>query len=273
MRIVVCIKQVPQDADVRIDQRRWTLVREGVPSCINPHDLLALETAFVLRERHRGEVLVLSMGPPQSEESLREAIAMGADEAILLTAPQMAGADTLATSKVLARAIEILEPSPALILCGTRSTDSDTGQVGPQVAEALDIPHVAYVEEVEIEGTKAMVKRVLDRQRQTLKVGLPVLLTILRSPRPPSDISLWRIEDAFEPQKVRKWGLEELRLRPEEVGLQGSATVVRSIRRPETQRRGKLLQCTPTEAVECILEALRERYLLEEAKDLGEHTM
>jgi electron transfer flavoprotein beta subunit len=263
MRIVVCVKQVPVDADLRLDEKRWTLVRQGVPSRINPHDLEALEVALSLRDQAGGEVLVFSMGPPQTEESLREALAMGADRAILLTDSAFGGADTLATSTVLAQAIRRL-PSPAdLILCGIRSADSDTAQVGPQVAEDLELPHVAYVTDIRVEEYALVVSRQVDRHSETIRVYLPALLTVLRASTSPRDIPFASIEDAFRSKEVQRWNMVDLGLEAHQVGFAGSATWVRRIREPEASHRANMVQGTPQEAVDAILRALRERYVIE----------
>jgi electron transfer flavoprotein beta subunit len=263
MNIVVCIKQVPAEVDVRIDENRWTLAREGVSSRINPHDLHALELALLLREASGGAVMAMTMGPPQSEEVLREALAMGVDRGVLLTDPRLAGADTLATSTALAQAIRTFTQAPELILCGTRSTDSDTGQVGPQVAEDLGVPHVAYVEKVRSEGKGLIVQRRVDLYRETLRVRLPALLTVLRAPSRPRDISLPAIERAFLEKEVQHLGLEELGLEPSQVGFEGSATWVRRIYEPKVSREVQLLEGAPQEAVEAIVKTLLKRYILE----------
>ena len=263
MRIAVCVKQVPVEADLRMEEGRWTLIRKGVPSRINPHDLQALEMALTFREAHGGDVLVLTMGPPESEEALREALAMGADQGVLVTDPAFSGSDTLATSAVLARAIGRLDPSPDLILCGTRTTDSDTGQVGPQVAEELGLPHVAYVTEVRRGEQGIIVARRVDRQRETLRVPLPALLTVLQSPSRPRDIPLSSVEAAFGNKGIGRWNAEDLGFEPHEVGLSGSATRVRRIREPEAGRKTRLVQGSASEAVQAIVQALRERYIVD----------
>jgi electron transfer flavoprotein beta subunit len=263
MRIAVCIKQVPDTVDLRMDETRWTLVREGIPCRINPHDVEAMEVALTIKDQLHGEVLVLTMGPSQSEEALREALAMGADHGFLLSDPRLSGADTLATSTALAQAIRKVDPAPDLILCGARSTDSDTGQVGPQVAEDLGIPHIAYVEEVNVDGEALRVRRVVDRQVETFRVGMPVLLTILRASVRPRDIALHAIDPAFASKEVTCFSLEQLGLDPGHVGFAGSATWVRRIREPDRTRFVNLVEGTPEEAVDSILKALRDHYVFE----------
>nr|WP_225624647.1 electron transfer flavoprotein subunit beta/FixA family protein [Thermoanaerobacterium thermosaccharolyticum] len=160
MNILVLIKQVPDTNEVRIDPVTKTLIREGVPSIINPDDKNALEEAIRIREKVGGKVTVISMGPTQAEVALREALAMGADEAYLLTDRAFAGADTYATAKALSKAIEKFQYD--IVFCGRQAIDGDTAQVGPQIAEQLDIPQVTYVRKVEIEGDKLIVERALE---------------------------------------------------------------------------------------------------------------
>jgi len=263
MKIVVCMKQVPAQADIRIDERRWTLVRQGVPSRINPHDLEALETALTLKDRLEGEILVMTMGPPQSEEALREALAMGADRAVLLSDPCLAGADTLATSFVLATAIRRLAFPPDLILCGARSADSDTGQVGPQIAEELGLPHVAYVQEVNPRGDYLTVRRRLDRHMETMRVRLPALLTVARASTQVREVSLRCVEAAFEQGAVELWGIAELGLEPHLVGRMGSATWVRRIFQPQGHHKTRWVRQDPEQAVREIVRALVERHIID----------
>jgi electron transfer flavoprotein beta subunit len=262
IKIAVCIKQVPTKAELRLVDERWTLAREGIPSRINDADLAALEVALTLRDRHGGDVVALTMGPPQSEEGLREAMAMGVDQAILLSDPALAGADTLATSVVLAMALRKLADRPDLVLCGGGSSDSGTRQVGPQLAEDLGLPHVAYVVETRLQERALFLKRKLDWYLETARVRLPALLTVLRSETPRRDISFAQIENAFY-REVLRWGLEELGLSPRETGLAGSATWVRKIREPSVSRRAHLVQGTPEQAVPAIIEALEKRHLLD----------
>ncbi|KKL53589.1 hypothetical protein LCGC14_2273920, partial [marine sediment metagenome] len=164
MKIFVCIKQVPGVSEVKIDPNTNTLVREGVESIINPPDRNAIELALILKQIHDAEVFVLSMGPPQAEEVLREAIAMGADKGYLLTDRAFAGADTLATSYTLALAIKkiVNEDKPEekyLVICGAQAIDGDTGQVPPELAEELGIPQITYVQNIDIINDKIVVER------------------------------------------------------------------------------------------------------------------
>lgn len=245
MNIVVCIKQVPDEPTIRIDLERMTLIREGVESTINPLDRVALEAGLDLRRRAGGQVTVLSMGPPQSMESLREALATGADRAILLTDPAFAGADTLATSHVLARAISRLETFPDLLLCGVQTTDSDTGHVGPQIAEELGLPQVCGVSEINLEGDSLVVERLSDGFLDTVRVTLPALISVNRELCPLRSLPLGALEMAFSQGDISRWGREELGLSEEEVGFKGSATRVQRLLPPAPMRKGEFVNGSP----------------------------
>lgn len=262
MEITVCMKQVPQEAEIRWEEGRWSLDRRSVPGRINPQDLEALEVALQLKEAHGGRITVLSMGPLQAEESLMEALAMGAERAVLISDPALAGSDTLATSRVLAAALRKLDPTPAIILCGSRSSDSDTGQVGPQVAEELGLLYGGYALEVEIRQEHVYLLRRLDRRIQRLRMRFPAVVGVLKAPRRPRHIPLGAIGEAFERKECLVWNLRDLGLEPGEVGSQGSATVVVGLRKPEHGRQGRVIALPPHQAVEAILEALREHYAI-----------
>ena len=177
MNIVVCLKQVPDTTVVKIDQKTGTLIREGVPSIINPEDKHALEAALCLKESHGGKITVISMGPLQAKDALREALCMGADEAILITDRAFGGADTLATSRTIASAIRNLDYD--VIFGGRQAIDGDTAQVGPEIAEHLEIPQVTYVQDVKVESDGLLVNRALEDGYEIIKVQTPVLLTAI----------------------------------------------------------------------------------------------
>lgn len=267
MNIVVCIKQVPDVPNIRMDKERMTIIRDGVESIINPNDCVALDAALDLRGREGGGITVISMGPPQSEEALREALAYGADRAILLTDPVFAGADTLATSHVLARAIGMLDPIPDLILCGTQTIDSDTGHVGPQVAEELNLPMVSNVIEIHLEDGYLTVKRVHDGFLDTIRIKRPALLTISREMHKPRHLSLADLESAFSNQGILRMGHRELGLSPDEVGFSGSATWVQKLHRPPPKRKGEVLTGTPQFLVEEIIRRLEFLSIIDEEGD------
>lgn len=264
MHIVVCIKQVPDSPNIRIDPERMTVIREGVKSVINPLDCVALETALILKKKQGGCITVLSMGPPQSEEALFEALAYGADRAVLLTDQAFAGADTLATSHVLARAIARLEPYPDLILCGKQTVDSDTGHVGPQIAEELGWPQVCNVHEIHGEGSYLTVKQVSDSFLNTLRVSLPALLTVGPELSIPHHLPLGDVEAAFLKNKIIQWGLPDLGLDPQAVGLSGSATKVWKLSKTPRKKQGELLSGAPQVLAEAFIRKLENLSILDE---------
>ncbi len=264
MNIVVCIKQVPDVPTIRIDRQRMTIIREGVKSIINPLDYVALEASLDLRSREGGQVDVMTMGPPQSEEALKEALAAGADRAILLTDPEFAGADTLATSHVLARAISKLEPFPDLVLCGMQTIDSDTGHVGPQIAEELNLPQVCGVNEIHLEGDGLVVKRLSDNFLDTIRVTLPALLTVNQALCTVRNLPFGDLEVAFSQRDIIKWGAEDLDLKREEIGFNGSATQVWKLHPPPPKRDGELVSGSPQDLVNQLIRKLVALSILDE---------
>jgi electron transfer flavoprotein beta subunit len=240
MNIVVCIKQVPETTDVRINPETNTLMREGVKSIINPFDMYAIEEAVSLKERFGGKVSILTMGPPQAENALREAISMGADEGHLVCDRAFAGSDTWATSYTLAGAIKKLGTFD-LIICGKQASDGDTAQVGPGISTHLDIPQVTYVKKVEEATDKMMrVERMLEEGFEIIETPLPALLTVVKEinePRIPSLKGLMRAKSA----KITVWTQKELNLDPQQIGLCGSPTQVVKIFTPAPRSGGQIL--------------------------------
>ena len=264
MNIVVCIKQVPDTPNIRIDRERMTIIRDGVESIINPLDCIALEAALDLKQKEGGKISVLTMGPSQSEEALREAMAAGADEAILLTDPGFAGADTLATSKVIASAISRMDPFPDLILCGKQTIDSDTGHVGPQLAEELNLPQVCGVTEIHVEMNALVVKQLSDGFQNTYRVSFPALLRFRRVSMFPVT-SPWEIwSRRFQTAVCIRWGLKDLNLRPEEVGFSGSATTVVRLYRPPQKRKGEVVSGSSQTLAEHLIAKLVSLSILDE---------
>jgi electron transfer flavoprotein beta subunit len=207
MKIVVCIKQVPDTTEVRLDPKTGTLIREGVPSIINPDDKSGLEAALRLKDEIGAKVTVITMGPPQAEKALKEALAMGADEAILLSDRAFAGADTWATSSTLAAAIRKLDYD--LIIAGRQAIDGDTAQVGPQIAEHLNLPQVSYVEDLERDGDSLILKRVFEDGYHKVKVKMPCLITTLSEMNKPRYMSVSGVLDAYREKEVIKWTLDD----------------------------------------------------------------
>jgi len=241
-----------------------TIIREGVASIINPLDHAALIAALELREAAGGTVTAVTMGPPQSEAALREAMALGADRAILLTDPAFAGADTLATSHVLARAISKVRPAPDLVLCGRQTIDSDTGHVGPQIAEELDMAQVCGVNEIHAEGDSLVVTRLSDGFLDTLRVALPALLTVTHGISPARDVALGALEEAFSKQAVEKCDREALDLEVAEVGLSGSATQVWKLRPPPPRTEGRIVSGQPRDLIAALIGKLEALSIVDE---------
>ncbi len=189
MHIVVLVKQVPDTSEVKINRETNTLIRDGVPSIINPYDMYAIEEALRLREKHRGKVTAITMGPPQAAEALKEAVALGVDEVVLLSDRSFAGADTWATSYTLSQGIKKLGDFD-LIIAGKQAIDGDTAQVGPETADMLGIPFVAYIKKIEqVEGKKMVAERLMDEGYDVVETSLPALITVVKEinqPRVPS---------------------------------------------------------------------------------------
>ncbi|MEJ5227542.1 electron transfer flavoprotein subunit beta/FixA family protein [Thermodesulfovibrio sp.] len=255
MRIIVCVKQVPDVTEVRIDPKTNTLIREGVPSIMNPYDLHAIEAGLWIRDKVGGKVTVVTMGPPQAEEVLREAISMGVDEAVLLTDRRFAGADTWATAYTLSKAAVKLGFD--LIICGKQAIDGDTAQVGPEMAEFLDIPHVSYVRHIEsITPSELIVERLMDDCYEKIALSLPALITVvkeLNTPRPPSI----RGKMAAKKAQIPRFNADDIGAEEENVGLKGSPTMVKNIFAPPPRGERRILEGTPEEQVETLVRELR----------------
>ncbi|NLY73285.1 MAG: electron transfer flavoprotein subunit beta/FixA family protein [Tissierellia bacterium] len=261
MKIVVCIKQVPDTTEVRLDPKTGTLIREGVPSIINPDDLAGLEEALKIKEETGAHITVVSMGPPQAADALREAYAMGADEVILLTDRAFAGADTWATSSAVAGALKKLDYD--LVIAGRQAIDGDTAQVGPQIAEHLGIPSISYVEEVrEIADDYMVVKRQFEDRYQLIKVKFPCLITTLGGMNEPRYMRISRVYDAFKEDVVTNWTAAQLDVDPANLGLQGSPTSVRKSFTKGAKTAGKVFEVDAREGAQIIRDALLERFII-----------
>lgn len=263
MRIAVCIKQVPDTAEVRLDPKTNTMIREGVPSIINPDDKAALEMALRWKEQKRATVIAVCMGPMQADAVLREALAMGADEAYLVSDRAFGGSDTYATAAILAAALKQIGFD--LVITGRQAIDGDTAQVGPQIAERLSIPQVSYATLIQPEGEDAViVTRRLEDQFQLLRVNLPCLVTALPELTEPRYMSVRGIVDACQTE-VEIRSLEDLKdyLNPAWIGIKGSPTsVVRTFTKQPKSSGTVLSGLTTDEAVEAILAKLDEWHII-----------
>jgi electron transfer flavoprotein beta subunit len=255
VRVVVLIKQVPDTTEVRIDRETNTLIREGVPSIINPFDTYAVEEGLRIRERAgEGSVTVVSMGPPQVEDALRETIALGVDEAVLVSDRAFAGSDTWSTSYTLAAAIRKL-PGFDIVLCGKQAIDGDTAQVGPGVAQFLGIPQLTYVRKIEVEGGAAVAERMMEDGYDVVRTPLPALFTVVKEinePRLPSLKGKMRAKKA----EIVVWGPSDLDVDHAELGLDGSPTRVIRIFAPEPRAGGRIFDGEVDEVVGLLAEEL-----------------
>lgn len=255
MNLVVCIKQVPETTEVRVDPKTNALIREGIKSIVNPVDENAIEAALQLRDQHGGEVTVITMGPPQAEEALRQALAMGADEAILLSDPASRGSDTLATSYALALMVRKIGDVD-LILCGKQAIDGDTGQVGPGLAERLGLPQVTFAIGLELADGKLRARRVLDDFFEVVEAKLPAVVTVVKQindPRHPSMKNVLKAKRA----EIAKWTLADLDADPKQAGFDGSPTQVTRVWPPEKRGGGKRLEGETDEVVGELAEAIK----------------
>ena len=265
MRIAVPIKQVPETNAVKMDEQTGTMIREGIEAIINPLDLYAIEAALRLREQAGGEVVALSMGPPKALSALREAIAMGADSAVLLTDKAFAGSDTWATSYVLAAAIRRIGGSD-IVVCGERATDGDTGQVGPGIAGWLGWPVVTYVGRIDHADQGACrVHRLVEDGYEVLEADLPAVLTVVKEiadPRLPTLRGKQRARKADIPH----WGAGDLDVQADNLGLTGSPTRVVKIFRPKVARQCQIVAAPDEHAAETaasrLVEFLRKKQLV-----------
>ena len=264
MKIVVCIKQVPDTAEVKLDPKTGTLIRDGVPSIINHDDKAGLEAALQLREKLNdgSTVTVVCMGPPQADVALREALAMGADEAHLVSAREFGGSDTYATATIIATALKKIGYD--MVITGRQAIDGDTAQVGPQIAEQLKIPQVSYAQELDIVNGEVIVNRQYEDQFHILKVQLPCLVTALAELSEPRYMHAGGIVDAYN-KEVKVWGFDDLKddLNPEWIGLKGSPTNVFQSFGKKPKTPGTIYDgLSVEEAVEKIMAMLIERHII-----------
>ena len=257
LNIIVCIKQVPETTEVEFDEETGTLKREGIAAVVNPFDEYAVEEGLRLREKYGGNVKVLSMGPPQAEATLRDTIALGCDEAWLATDRAFAGADTWATSYTLGLCIEKLAPYD-LIICGLKTTDGDTGQVGPELAENLGVPHVCYVNGIsDVSEGKIRMTRLLDDGLETLEVPLPLVISVSKDINQPRLATL-RGRLQARKAEIHRITSKDIDVDPSELGLDGSPTRVVKIFTPTPPAAGEVFEGSPDELARKIFEKLLE---------------
>ena len=257
MDIIVCIKQVPDTTEVRINPETNTLIREGVPSIVNPFDENAVEAALQLKEKHGGTVTVITMGPPQASEALKTCVAMGVDHVYLVSDRAFAGSDTWATSYTLSQAIKKIGKFD-LIICGKQAIDGDTAQVGPGIAEWLGIPQITFAVKVEVNDSRLTVERMLEEVNEKVECPLPAVITVVKQmnePRLPSLKGLMRAKKA----EIKSLSAADIEGDPKNMGLNGSPTSVVRIFTPPAKGGGQILNGEPEEIVNTLLAKLKER--------------
>lgn len=256
MKILVCIKQVPDAKDVRLDPKTNTLAREGVESIMNPYDRHALEEAVAIKEKQGGVVTVITMGPPQAEAVLREAIACGADEGVLISDRAFAGADTWATSYTLAQAVQTLGGFD-LILCGKQAIDGDTAQVGPGLACRLRLPFAACIQKTRKVTAEAIeVERMMDDGFDVLRLPLPALMTVVKDINEPRVASL-KGKMKAKKAAIQQFSAADIGADPQCIGLAGSPTQVVRVFSPEPRGDRKIFSGSVAEQVDQLVACLK----------------
>jgi electron transfer flavoprotein beta subunit len=249
LNLVVCLKQVPMVTELPWDEKTGTLRRDLAAGMMNPACKHALEAALKIKEKYSANITAITMGPPAAQEILREALALGADRAILISDRLLAGSDTFATSWILAEAIKKECPKFDLLLCGAYTSDSETAQVGPQLAEKLDLPAAAYVEKLEINGRTLRVRRLVDNFRETLEMEFPALVTVSMENYEPRYTKLVGLENSFNENSVIILNAEALGISASVMKNQGSRTKVRKVFLRKAQKENVLLQGTAAAVV------------------------
>lgn len=261
MNIIVCVKQVPDTTEVRLNPETGTLIRDGVPSIMNPDDKAGLEAALRLKDQYEAKVTVMTMGPPQAEEVLREAMAMGADEAYLITDRAFGGADTWATSSTIASAIRKIG-NYDLIITGRQAIDGDTAQVGPQIAEHLGIANISYAEDVKAEGNSIIVKRQFEDRYHIIKAEFPCLITALAEMNEPRYMTPGGIMEAYKNREIIKFTRPDLDVEDSNIGLKGSPTRVFKSFTKAVKGKGTVVNLDTQESVNWLIEKLEEKYII-----------
>lgn len=261
MKILVCVKQVPDTNEVKIDPVKGTLIRDGVPSILNPDDANALEAALQLKDKDPNvTIAVLTMGPPQATYMLRECLAMGADEAYLLSDRAFGGADTCATSTTIAAGIRKVE-GVDVIFAGRQAIDGDTAQVGPQVAQRLGVPVVTYVQDIQMGEGNVTVQRQMEDGYEVINVQTPCLLTCVKELNEPRYMSVGAIVDAYQ-KEITVWNHTDVALNPADCGLNASPTQVFRSFTPPQKGKGEMLSGSITDMAKALVGRLAEKHLI-----------
>ena len=267
MEILVCVKQVPDTAEVKIDPEKHTVIRAGVPNIFNPFDQNALEAALQLKDSQGARVTLLSMGPPQAEDVLREGLAMGADDAYLLTDRKVGGSDTSATGYCLAQAVRKVAELHGIeqfdiVLCGKQAIDGDTAQVGPQIATELGIPQITYAAEINVDGTTVRVKQQNEEGYIVTEAQFPVLITAVKELNEPRFPTIRGTMKAKK-REIPHLSADDIKVDETKIGLKGSPTMVRKIFTPPQRTQGLVIkEEDPNAAVSVLMEKLTAQKII-----------
>ena len=262
MNIVVLVKQVPDTTEVKINPETGTLIRAGVPSIINPYDHFALEAALELKKKHDFKVTIVSMGPPQAKSVVQLAMALGADEGVLLSDMAFAGSDSWATAYALAKAVKKIGKAD-IIFAGMQAIDGDTAQTGPGVAQQLGIPQITFCEQVEVDGRRVIARKQIDGGYEVLEARPPVLLTMIMTkdytPRYPSFLAV----SASLKKPFHVWSAADVGAEAHFLGLKGSPTQVSRIYPPPQREKAAMFSGSGQEGAGKILEIMRSEHFVE----------
>jgi electron transfer flavoprotein beta subunit len=259
LKLVVCIKQVPSVSELPWDPKTGTLIRDVAEGMINPACKHALEAALQLKQEHGGEIVVFTMGPPMAVEVLHEAGALGADCGVLLTDKAMAGADTSVTAFTLAKAITKKCPDFDLVMCGCNTSDSETAQVGPQLAEELDIPGAANVHHLALSGKVLQVKRLSDNFLETLEMDLPGLVTVTTRGFQPRYVAMEGLQDSFEKGDIIHVGAKDLGIDPDLLGTNASPTKILNVYSPTAKKDNVVLKGSAKKTVMDLFDRFEDK--------------
>lgn len=266
MKIYVCVKQVPDTSGVVAVNPDGTMNRSKMPAIINPDDLNAMEAALQLKEQEGATVIAVSMGPPQAKEMMRELLAMGADEAVLISGREFGGSDTFATSQIIAGAIHHMGIGEEdLVLCGRQAIDGDTAQVGPQIAEKLHLPQVTYATDIQKKGTTYTVRRALEDGYMTIQVQSPCLITCIKELNEPRYMTVAGVFAADEmPLTVLDYEAlkDEPLIESDTIGLKGSPTNIFKSFNPPVKGQGEMLQGTEKEMAAELAQKLSAKHVI-----------
>ncbi|MCP4137869.1 MAG: electron transfer flavoprotein subunit beta/FixA family protein [bacterium] len=260
LKIIVCVKQVPDTSKVKINPKNGTLIRESIENIMNPDDRHAMETALCLKERYGGTITAITMGPPQAEDVLREAFAMGADDALLITDKRFAGSDSLVTSNILSKVIK-KSGKFDIIVTGVEAIDGNTSNVGFQLSEFLGIPLITQIHKIEIQNSSALIERLYGHEYQQIKIDLPILLAVNKDINKVRFSSLQGLNFCFD-KEIKRITMDDIGGTEDEYGLKGSPTIVLEYDSFVHKREQEIIEGTLNEKVDGLIHKLKKHNIL-----------